>query len=69
MYAGADCYNSLDCHLEGGLLGGRAHVVLGGVGEGEGAAVQRHPQHGLVTPRPELQTRHVTGHVTRDTDT
>ena len=27
---------SLDCHLEGGLLGGRAHVVQGGVGEGEG---------------------------------
>ena len=48
---------SLDCHLEGGLLGGRAHVVLGGVGEGEGAAVQRHTQHGLVTPRPELRHR------------
>ena len=54
------CSLHCHCHLEGGLLGGRAHVVQGGVGEGEGAAVQRHPQHGLVTARPELQTRHVT---------
>ena len=41
-------------HREGRVLGGGPNVVDGGVHQGEGAAVERDAQHGLLRPGAEL---------------
>ena len=47
--------HKLSVHLEGRVLDGGPDVVDGGVHQGEGPAVQRHPQHRLLPRGAELQ--------------